>query len=157
MVLGGNRHATVVPVGQSGKGMSSGRTTLANFTTSVIDTEPLEQRRRGENRFHSARSCAHICGSWQKRNPVFCSDDTHVDDQTRSMDKGTGKSSCHWVHKFLARCAWANGNQLLQQWVTGLWLGRDTLSHEHLIGTAGVMRVGQSTVSKNQHDGYQKR
>ena len=29
----------------------------------------------------------------------------------------------------------------MQPWVTGLWLGRDTLSDEHLTGTAaGVMR-----------------
>ena len=35
----------------------------------------------------------------------------------------------------------ANVNQLLQPWVTGPWLGRDTLSDDHLIGTAaGVMR-----------------
>ena len=35
----------------------------------------------------------------------------------------------------------ANVNQLLQPWVTGLRLGRDTLSDEHLMGTAaGVMR-----------------
>ena len=41
----------------------------------------------------------------------------------------------------LARRPGANVNQLLQAWVTGLWLGRDTLSDEHLIGTAaGVMR-----------------
>ena len=41
----------------------------------------------------------------------------------------------------LARCPGANGNQLLQPWVKGLRLGRDTLSDEHLIGTAaGVMR-----------------
>ena len=41
----------------------------------------------------------------------------------------------------LARRPGANVNQLMQPWVTGLWLGRDTLSHEHLIGTAaGVMR-----------------
>ena len=41
----------------------------------------------------------------------------------------------------LARRAGANVNQLLQPWVTGLWLGRDTLSDEHLVGTAaGVMR-----------------
>ena len=41
----------------------------------------------------------------------------------------------------LARRPGANVNQLLQPWVTGLWLGRDTLSDEHLIGTAaGVMR-----------------
>ena len=41
----------------------------------------------------------------------------------------------------LARRLGANANQLLQQWVRGLWLGRDTLSDEHLIGTAaGVMR-----------------
>ena len=41
----------------------------------------------------------------------------------------------------LARRPGANVNQLLQPWVTGLWLGRDTLNDEHLIGTAaGVMR-----------------
>ena len=41
----------------------------------------------------------------------------------------------------LARRLGANVNQLLQQWVRGLWLGRDTLSDEHLIGTgAGVLR-----------------
>ena len=41
----------------------------------------------------------------------------------------------------LARRPGANVNQLLQPWVTGLWLGHDTLSDEHLIGTAaGVMR-----------------
>ena len=41
----------------------------------------------------------------------------------------------------LARRRGANVNQLVQPWVTGLWLGRDTLSDEHLIGTAaGVMR-----------------
>ena len=41
----------------------------------------------------------------------------------------------------LARRPGANVNQLLQAWVTGLWLGRDTLSDEHLMGTAvGVMR-----------------
>ena len=40
-----------------------------------------------------------------------------------------------------ARRPGATVNQLLQPWVTGLWLGRDTLSDEHLIGTAaGVMR-----------------
>ena len=41
----------------------------------------------------------------------------------------------------LARRPGANVNQLLQPWVTGLWLGRDTLSGEHRMGTgAGVMR-----------------
>ena len=41
----------------------------------------------------------------------------------------------------LARRPGANVNQLMQPWVTGLWLGRDTLSDEHVIGTAaGVMR-----------------
>ena len=41
----------------------------------------------------------------------------------------------------LARRPGANVNQLMQPWVTALWLGRDTLSDEHLIGTAaGVMR-----------------
>ena len=36
----------------------------------------------------------------------------------------------------LSRRPGANVNQLLQLWVTGLWFGRDTLSDEHLIGTA---------------------
>ena len=41
----------------------------------------------------------------------------------------------------LARSPGANASRLLQPWVTGLWLGRDTLSNEHLVGTAaGVMR-----------------
>ena len=41
----------------------------------------------------------------------------------------------------LARRPGANVNQLMQPRVTGLWLGRDTLGDEHLIGTAaGVMR-----------------
>ena len=43
--------------------------------------------------------------------------------------------------QILARRPGANVNQLLQPWVTSLWLGRDTLCDEHLIGTAaGVMR-----------------
>ena len=45
------------------------------------------------------------------------------------------------VGQVLARRPGANVNQLMQPWVTGLWLGRDTLSDEHLIGTAaGVMK-----------------
>ena len=41
----------------------------------------------------------------------------------------------------LARLPGANVNQLLQPWVSRLWLERDTLSDEHLVGTAaGVMR-----------------
>ena len=41
----------------------------------------------------------------------------------------------------LARRPGANVNQLLQPWVTGHWLGRDTLTDEHRMGTAaGVMR-----------------
>ena len=44
------------------------------------------------------------------------------------------------VEQVLARRPGANVNQLLQPWVTGFWLGRDTLSDEHLTGTAaGVM------------------
>ena len=40
----------------------------------------------------------------------------------------------------LARRLGANVNQLLQPSVTGLWLGRDTLSDEHLMGAAaGVL------------------
>ena len=45
------------------------------------------------------------------------------------------------MNKSSARRPGANVNQLLKPWVTGLWLGRDTLSDEHLMGTAaGVMR-----------------
>ena len=41
----------------------------------------------------------------------------------------------------IARRPGANVNQLLQPRVTGLWLGRDTLSDEHLTDTAaGIMR-----------------
>ena len=53
----------------------------------------------------------------------------------------------------LARRPGANVNQLLQPWVTGLWLGRDTLSDEHLIGTAAEKHA----VSKNQQDRCQQR
>ena len=60
----------------------------------------------------------------------------------------------------LARRPGASVNRLLQPWVTGLWLGRGTLSDEHLIGTAaGVMRsstpsprtskMGASSVESN--------
>ena len=45
--------------------------------------------------------------------------------------------------QLLARRPGASVNRLLQPWVTGLWLGRGTLSDEHLMGTAaGVMRSG---------------
>ena len=49
----------------------------------------------------------------------------------------------------LARRPGANANQLLQPWVTGLWLGRDTLSDEHLLGTA-VGVVGSRGVRRLQ-------
>ena len=39
----------------------------------------------------------------------------------------------------LSRRPGADVHQLDQRWPTGLWLGRDTLGDEHLIGTAGVM------------------
>ena len=52
-----------------------------------------------------------------------------------------GKEILSLGEQALARRPGANVNQLLQPWVTGLWLGRDTLSDEHLIGTAaGIMR-----------------
>ena len=85
-----------------------------------------------------------------------------MDDQTRSVgshailcekrhtnDSRTGRFADRRYRKeilplgehVLARRPRANVNQLLQPWVTGLWSGRDTLSDEHLIGTAaGVMR-----------------
>ena len=48
-----------------------------------------------------------------------------------------------------------NVNQFRQPWVTGLWLGRDTLSGEHLIGAAaGVMR---SRAVLRLQDGCQQR
>ena len=45
--------------------------------------------------------------------------------------------------QILARRPGANVNQLVQPWLTGLWLGRDTLSAEHLIGTAAGVHVKQ--------------
>ena len=51
------------------------------------------------------------------------------------MDRNTGGE------QVLARRPRVNVNQLSGPWVTGLWLGRDTLSDEHLVGAAtGVMR-----------------
>jgi hypothetical protein len=42
----------------------------------------------------------------------------------------------------LARRPGANVNKLLAPWVTGLWLGRDAMTDEHLIGTeGGIMRA----------------
>ena len=35
-------------------------------------------------------------------------------------------------------------SMLLQPWLTGLWLGRDTLSDEHLIGTAEQYAVSKT-------------
>ena len=49
----------------------------------------------------------------------------------------------------LARRPGANVNQLLQPWVTGLWLGRDTLSDEHLIGTSAAV-MGSGAVRRLQ-------
>ena len=140
-------------------------TRLADSATSVTDTEPSEQWSSGESCLHSTWTCWNISGSSQRENPVFCSDNTltsaSVDDQTRSMDsheiqceKGHRNDSVRedsWTEiqkrdssigeQVLARRPGANVNQLMQPWVTGLWLGRDTLSDEHLTGTAaGVMR-----------------
>ena len=45
------------------------------------------------------------------------------------------------MNKFSVAAQRANVNQLLQSWVAGLWLGRDTLTDEHRVATsAGVMR-----------------
>ena len=64
-----------------------------------------------------------------------------------------------------ARRPRASVNQLLQPWVTGLWLARDSLSDEHLGGTAaGVMRsravsrlqeptIGARSFANNAHLG----
>ena len=122
------------------------------------------ERIRGVRVFCS-QTCWNTSGSYQRQNPVFCSDNTltnaSVDDQTRSMDshevqceKGHTNDSVRedsWTEmqkrdsstgkQVLARRLGANVNQLVQPWVTGFWLGRDTLSDEHLTGTAaGVMR-----------------
>ena len=59
----------------------------------------------------------------------------------RFVDRNTEKEILPLGERLLARRPGADVNQLLQPWVTGLWLGRDTLSDGHLIGTAaGVMR-----------------
>ena len=56
----------------------------------------------------------------------------------------------------LARRPGASVNQLLQPWAPGLWVRRDTLGDEHLIGTpAGVMR--SSAVRRLQQDRCQQR
>ena len=48
----------------------------------------------------------------------------------------------------LAGSQGANVNKVLQPWVTFLWLGRDTLSDEHLVGTAaGVHEKSGSSPS----------
>ena len=57
------------------------------------------------------------------------------------MDRNTEKRFFHWSEQVLARRPGATVNQLMLPCVTGLWLGLDTLSDEHLIGAAaGVMR-----------------
>ena len=97
---------------------------------------------------HRARSCS------QRQNPVLRCDDTFTD---AAVDNQTPSVGCHKIQRaqkhtydtvilplseqVLARRPGANANQRLQPCVTGLWLGRDTLSDEHLVGTtAGVMR-----------------
>ena len=59
----------------------------------------------------------------------------------------------------LARGPGANVNMVLQPWVTGLWLGRDTLRDEHLAGTAAGVheKSGGPPSPRTQHDGCQKR
>ena len=123
---------------------------LADSARSVTDTEPSEQWSSGESRLHSTWTCWNISGSYQRENPGSYSNSTltnaSVYDQTRSMD--SHEIQCEKGHEILplgeqvlARRLGTNVNQLMQPWVTGLWLGRDTLSNEHLIGTAaGVMR-----------------
>ena len=57
------------------------------------------------------------------------------------MDRNYRKEILPLGEQVLARHPGAHVDQLLQPGVTGFWLGRDTLSDEHLIGTAaGVMR-----------------
>ena len=61
---------------------------------------------------------------------------------TRYNERRYREEILPWSQQVLARRPRANNvNQILQPWVAGLWLGRDTLSDEHLVGTsAGVMR-----------------
>ena len=67
--------------------------------------------------------------------------DTRMTRTKRFVDRNTGNRNLPLGEQVLARRPGANVNQLLQPWVAGLWLGRDPLSDEHLIGTAaGVMR-----------------
>ena len=48
------------------------------------------------------------------------------------MDRNTGKKEILPLGEHvLARRPGANVNHLLEPWVTGLWLGRDTLSWNH--------------------------
>ena len=137
------------------------RTRLANLTTGVTDTEPSEQWSSGESRLHSTWTCWNISGSDQRQNPVFCSGNTvtnaSVDDQTRSMDSHEIQCEKGHTNDCVREDSWTEIQKRdssiggtsprspswseLQPWVTGVWLGHDTLSDEHLIGTAaGVMR-----------------
>ena len=67
--------------------------------------------------------------------------DTRMTPCEKSREQKDRKKILPLGEQVLARRPGANFNQLMQPWVTCLWLGRGTLSDEHLIGTAaGIMR-----------------
>ena len=78
--------------------------------------------------------------------------------QSLSFEVTTHSPMLRWTIRHAA-CPGANVNQFLQLWVTGVWLGRETLSDQHLTGTAaGVMRNrAVRRLQKNQQDGCQQR
>ena len=87
---------------------------------------------------------------------------------TRDLDPPTHQKQCKFVRltplrsvrhrkeilplreQVLARRPGVNANQLMQPWVTGLWLGRDALSDEHLIGTAAGSHEKQSSTPSSR-------
>ena len=118
---------------------------LAHSTSGVPDTEPSALLRSGEGHLYCVHSCSHILGSHQRQDPVFRHDarlaNVAVDHQTRCV--GSDKiQRAPRDPKIQERdpavgCTSPRAPQVLQPWVTGLWLGRDTLRGEHLIGTVG--------------------
>ena len=118
----------------------------------VSPTQSLQSHGAAEKAVSTVRGLA---GTYDKTLSA-----ASVDDKTRSMDsrcnvrrdtrmtpyeKTRGQTYRKEIlplgEQVLARRPGASVNQLLQPWATGFWLGRDTLSDEHVTGrAAGVMR-----------------
>ena len=78
--------------------------------------------------------------------------------QSLSFEVTTHSPMLRWTIRHAA-CPGANVNQLLQPWVSGVLLGRETLSDQHLIGTAASVMRNRAfrRLQKNRQDGCQQR